>query len=74
MQSYKTSQVGGRASQVGGNPSKVVVATSSIMNIKLKILVIEKRKKTLTVVVMNTRSQQYRLTVTKLELILVTRL
>ena len=27
----------------GGNPSKVAVATSSIMNIKLKILVIENK-------------------------------
>ena len=63
MQSYKTSQVGGRASQVGGitcickeknyrtvrdggNPTKVAVATNSIMqvmNIKLKLLVIESK-------------------------------
>ena len=61
MQSYKTSQVGGRASQVGvitckeknyrtvrdgGNPTKMAVATNSIMqvmNIKLKLLVIESK-------------------------------
>ena len=61
LQSYKTSQVGGRASQVGGitfkeknyrtvrdggNPTKVAVATNSIMqvmNIKLKLLVIESK-------------------------------
>ena len=62
MQSYKTSQVGGRASQVGGitcifkvkkrtvrdggNPTKVAIATNSIMqvmNIKLKLLVIESK-------------------------------
>ena len=49
----------------------MAVTTSKIMNIKLKILVIESRI-TLTVVV-NTRSQQYRLTITKLELVLVTR-
>ena len=48
----------------------MAVATSRIMNIKLKILVIESRI-TLTVVV-NTRSQQYRLTITKLELVLIT--
>ena len=57
MQSYKTNQVGDRASQVGGiawivkenernlEPSGMAVATSSIMNIKLKILVIESRIK-----------------------------
>ena len=63
MQNYKTSQVGGRASKVGGiacifkvrkkfrivrdggNPSKVAVAITSIMNIKLKLLVIESRIK-----------------------------
>ena len=61
MQCYRTSQVGGRASQVGGiaynqsklkqfrtiryggNPPKVAVATRSIMNIKLKTLVIENK-------------------------------
>ena len=49
----------------------MAVTTSIIMNIKLKILVIESRI-TLTVVV-NTRFQQYKLTVTKFELVLVTR-
>ena len=64
MQCYRTNQVGGRASQVGGiaynqsklkqfrivryggNPPKVAVATSSIMqviNIKLKLLAIENK-------------------------------
>ena len=58
MQSYKTSQVGGRASQVGGitcifkvkkriiEPSGMAVATNNIMqvmNIKLKLLVIESK-------------------------------
>ena len=61
LQSYKTSQVGGRASQVGditckeknyrivrdgGNPTKMAVATNNIMqvmNIKLKLLVIESK-------------------------------
>ena len=61
MNSYKTSQVGGRASQVGvitckeknyrtvhdgGNPTKMAVAINSIMqvmNIKLKLLVIESK-------------------------------
>ena len=58
MQSYKTSQVGGRASQVRGiaciikvnesnlEPSGIsVIRLSSIMNIKLKIIVIESRIK-----------------------------
>ena len=54
MQSYKTSQVGGRASQVGGitcifkvkkrtvrdggNPTKVAVATNNIMQVMNIIL------------------------------------
>ena len=45
-----------RIVRYGGNPSKVAVATSRIMNIKLKILVIESRIN--TSVVVNTRSQQ----------------
>ena len=48
----------------------MAVATSRMMNINLKILGTE-NKKTLTVV-MNTRSQN-RLTITKLELVLITR-
>ena len=58
MQNYKTSQVGGRASQVGGitcifkvkkriiEPSVMAVTTNNIMqvmNIILKLLVIESK-------------------------------
>ena len=46
-----------RIVRYGGNLSKVAVAISRTMNIKLKILVIESSK-TLTAVVVNTRSQQ----------------